>query len=371
MASANVPRFVKDVENMCECNICFVEYDENKHVPRVLPCHHTFCTECLSKHCKEQTLKCPLCNREHFAKNGDVKTFPKDNTRRDLKELLDRFMQSLCGVCRRHDHVKYFCITCNIRICSECYKEKKSSDCNTHDFEMPGDSSMTQDTSLKSIYNQSKARCLLPGHEHNELKFYCTERQCCKPVCANCIVEKHKEHVCCSIEDRYVDCKKALQYTCHATKSKIARTKKLLENVEKEITSLPVNEKKGQESLTAEANRGIRYIQDYVENTKKKMKETSQKTLAILKKKQQKMQYFIDNASECCAISEEALRENNCVKFLSVEKTLTEKLNGFKQSEVDRPLDPILRENVELRRPILELNERINRMTTDDEETAE
>ncbi|XP_062619408.1 E3 ubiquitin-protein ligase TRIM45-like, partial [Saccostrea cucullata] len=307
MAAGNVQSFVNDVENMCECYICCVEYDENKHVPRVLPCQHTFCTDCLSKHCKGQKLKCPLCNQEHFTKNGNVKVFHKDNTRRDLKELLGRFMKTLCGVCKRHDHTRYFCITCNIRMCRSCYKEKKSNDCRKHNFEIPEDSSLTPDTSLELKDKQAQHICLLSGHEHTELKYYCAEKQCCKPVCSYCIMEVHKGHAYKPIENEYENRKKSMQSICQATSMKICRAKKLLENVEKETASLTESHTKGRENLTVEANRGIQYINTYKENAEKKVDDTWQ-------------MYY-----------------------------------------------PMPREIFEMKLPIMELNERINKMISDEE----
>ncbi|KAH3810857.1 hypothetical protein DPMN_139255 [Dreissena polymorpha] len=36
-------------EEFLVCSICTREYDEEEHVPRVLPCLHTFCQQCLKK----------------------------------------------------------------------------------------------------------------------------------------------------------------------------------------------------------------------------------------------------------------------------------------------------------------------------------
>ncbi|XP_067417543.1 E3 ubiquitin-protein ligase RNF183-like [Emydura macquarii macquarii] len=48
-----------------ECAVCFNHYNNACHTPKVLPCHHTFCLQCLARiHRKAQppdTLQCPLC----------------------------------------------------------------------------------------------------------------------------------------------------------------------------------------------------------------------------------------------------------------------------------------------------------------------
>ncbi|CAL9704073.1 unnamed protein product [Knipowitschia caucasica] len=48
-----------------ECVVCFNLYSRSDRIPRVLHCHHTFCSVCLEKlsHQREavRTVCCPLC----------------------------------------------------------------------------------------------------------------------------------------------------------------------------------------------------------------------------------------------------------------------------------------------------------------------
>lgn len=99
MAAARVKGVLSEIETMCECSICYHTYDDECHVPRVLPCQHTFCTECLTKHCRRRRLKCPLCNQDHNIKNENVDQLPKDYTRRNLKDLLKTLSKSFCKEC--------------------------------------------------------------------------------------------------------------------------------------------------------------------------------------------------------------------------------------------------------------------------------
>ncbi|XP_062619407.1 E3 ubiquitin-protein ligase TRIM45-like [Saccostrea cucullata] len=370
MATANVKGFVNNIESMCECNICYVAYDEIKHIPRLLPCHHTFCSECLSKHCKGQKLKCPYCMKEHNVRNRDINIFPKDNTRRDLKELLEKFSQSLCGVCRRHDNVKYFCGTCRIRMCRGCYKERKQNVCIMHDIDIPEDSSMTPDTSLESPEIHSKDVCLLPGHENNQLKYFCSEIACSKPACSNCVVELHNGHDYKPIKNEYENRMQSMKNSCMATHAKIVKANELLKIVENQHFSMTENFRKGRDKLSLEANKGIRYINDFEENASKNTNEIIQENLTVLDRKKEQLKFFIENATECCAISEEALTGNNFITFLSVEKTLREKLILFEKSEVDKPLDPMTEGDFELENPIMELRKRIERMTRNGDENT-
>ena len=55
-----------------ECEKCFCQWDLEVHIPKILPCGHTICQQCLlsllhQSNSSELTsnLKCPLCQDEH------------------------------------------------------------------------------------------------------------------------------------------------------------------------------------------------------------------------------------------------------------------------------------------------------------------
>lgn len=113
-----------------------------------------------------------------------------------------------------------------------------------------------------------------------------------------------------------------------------------------------------------QAKRGIDHLTNFENKSKKKADEKLLQCLNMLKKRKEQVKSFIDNASECCSISEEALTGRSIVAFLSVEKTLTDKLTGFEKSDIDKPLDTVPpAEEFDLQAETLELKEKIDRMT--------
>ena len=53
------------------CGICAFNFDEDKHLPRIIPCGHTFCYYCIRKMArryKYKFLKCPLDRKRHILK---------------------------------------------------------------------------------------------------------------------------------------------------------------------------------------------------------------------------------------------------------------------------------------------------------------
>lgn len=357
MSSVKVKGVISEIETMCECSICCHTYDDKCHVPRVLPCQHTFCTECLSKHCRRRRLKCPLCNQEHNITNESVDTLPKDYTRCNLKDLLETLSKSFCKECQNQNHVKFICKTCDVRMCHVCRDYRKRDNCKLHTIEIIKDLSDTTEIDSKSI-------CMTPGHENNELKYFCCDKSCCKAVCAHCVVEFHRNHNTKPVRDEYETRKKIMQNHCQAAKSKIRTAKSHLEKLVEKIALNTQIDANGKTSLRDQAKRGIDYITDFENESKKKADEKLLQYLNLLKKGKEQVKSFIDNASECCSISEEVLTGRSIVAFLSVEKTLTDKLTSFEKSDIDKTLDTVTQsEQFDLQAETSELKEKIDRMT--------
>ena len=65
-------------ELLFSCQVCFEEFEEDgAHVPRLLPCTHTLCHNCIGRLIQENRIECPECREKHEAKNEE-KSFPQN-----------------------------------------------------------------------------------------------------------------------------------------------------------------------------------------------------------------------------------------------------------------------------------------------------
>ena len=120
------------------CDICFDSLNEDSKCPRIIPCGHTFCHECISKFIKEKS-PCPSCNRkikptqiEHVPKNYFVLSLIQNkvggassNQTKKKNEL------EYDGKCQEHSSPNHFyCKSCDFYVCGTClvlhHKECKS-----------------------------------------------------------------------------------------------------------------------------------------------------------------------------------------------------------------------------------------------------
>ena len=58
-------------DRLTNCSVCFEPYSETgDHIPRILPCLHTFCERCIAELLDGDTFHCPECKIPHPAGNG-------------------------------------------------------------------------------------------------------------------------------------------------------------------------------------------------------------------------------------------------------------------------------------------------------------
>src|SRR6218665_3067398 len=190
------------LREITECPICMSVFTD----PRMLPCIHTFCAECLNRTGEAEQKKpgdkipCPLCRKEFFipanGMNGVQKNFFMENLLVYKTTLQMESTTIICDVCNIRNKGKtgqipkatMRCITCQDHYCEGCAKihqfQKVSKD---HQMVSIGSDMKPETKRLVSKKSCTK-------HIHKPLDYYCSD--CKKVVCVSCFVESHKLHDC-------------------------------------------------------------------------------------------------------------------------------------------------------------------------------
>ena len=105
-------------EGITNCPVCFEAYEENgNHIPRILPCFHTVCENCIKQLMTENTLGCPECRTKRPAANG-ILSFLQNKYVISISRRNAQF-----GSCEIHNRViNLYCneSNCQHPICSLC-----------------------------------------------------------------------------------------------------------------------------------------------------------------------------------------------------------------------------------------------------------
>ena len=172
------------------CPICYQLFNN----PKYLPCHHSYCEQCLEKMQVQNKIICPECRKEAAVPAGGVKDLPSNFfINRMVNELvLKRKVEGeevvKCDECDEDEPVVAYCPECNSFLCQFCYENHKRN----KKFHGHGIVPLTELRSNKDAQLQAKVK--IPScKDHNyELNHYC--ESCDKLVCLYCTVKEHNGH---------------------------------------------------------------------------------------------------------------------------------------------------------------------------------
>jgi len=161
-----------------KCPICMNELRN----PRLLPCIHSFCLECLEQYCRDKLpgddVPCPVCRTEF--------EIPKDGVagllvRAPVKE---REPAEVCEACST-DHAvipaTVYCVDCSQKLCKRCSVPHMKWRGGPHD--------VRKLDAVPCGYRGGSQYC----EEHKErFRMYCFDCQII--LCSTCCIEAHKTH---------------------------------------------------------------------------------------------------------------------------------------------------------------------------------
>ncbi len=187
---------LEQLEQEITCAVCQEHYTK----PKVLPCLHYYCKECILKLARRtasnQPFSCPECRQKTSLPEGGVE---------ELKTafFVNRFQSHLSVMKRVHGKVEVkceectdsgnkaqaFCRQCAVFICKECARQhKRMKSFASHQVVSLED--LRQGTAREiAVKEPPTKKCLT--HEE-PLAIYCFD--CKSLICRDCTVTVHKEH---------------------------------------------------------------------------------------------------------------------------------------------------------------------------------
>ena len=195
MASGNSHSEVKQgVEDEITCPVCQDHFQE----PKILPCCHYYCKQCIQKLAMRaganQPFPCPECRSDTFLPQNDPNQLPTAFFVNRMKELHTKMekahgkVEALCEQCSG-GKATAFCRHCTEFICEECVKgHQKMKVFAGHKV-----------TSLEELKKGESKENLIKKpppptcKDHDEqMKIYCFD--CNRLICRDCTMIDHKEH---------------------------------------------------------------------------------------------------------------------------------------------------------------------------------
>ena len=191
-----VEKGVKDLEEEITCAICHEHYTE----PKVLPCCHYYCKQCLHqltlRKGADKPFSCPECRKDTTLPEGGLDNLPTAFFVNRMKEVHSKLelahgkVEAKCEMCSE-DKAEAFCRQCAKFMCADCAKShlkmKKA---------YPGHKVSTLDElreggaeDIVVIKEPSFQSC---GIHEQPMTIYCSD--CKSLICRDCTIKLHRDH---------------------------------------------------------------------------------------------------------------------------------------------------------------------------------
>ena len=179
---ASYKPIMEENHDIFDCQVCMEEMINKK--PRLLPCGHTFCSECLEQIIKGGGITCPTCRSK--VDTTKITDIPVNFNLAKMKQIeLDlvrvNLNSGLCKICISKGNkmkAEVVCIDCDRNMCEGCSKYHAGLPAfSTH--------------KVTTLDQDPKITCQVHGQT---AKFFCTE--CAKALCVDCTFEtEHSTHL--------------------------------------------------------------------------------------------------------------------------------------------------------------------------------
>ena len=265
-------------------------------VPKLLPCLHSFCENCLQKRYEIQKLsssesgtprlKCPSCGQEFLVAGNDKPTsaflnnqFVIESTPNKVKCGKGVQEDHQCTSCEDGSKASSYCMNCNEWLCDACVNaHQRVKVTKDHIIQSKsstsGESSSTDETKHKPLY------CKI--HTQEQLRLFCAN--CEKLTCRDCQLIEHKDHRYQFIDEAASRHREILKKLLQYLQINLGLLKDTISDVETVSSGLSVQEKEIENEINKSFNTLILSIKSRQEALVKDLHSTVLSKQVLLNK---------------------------------------------------------------------------------------
>ena len=175
-----------------QCFLCSKLYEG----PKILPCLHSFCTQCIAKEFgNKKIITCPQCHERFDISRKELPRNIYLENRVDLYlEQSKHFTDPSCIFCKLNTQEKKEavsqCITCLDLLCKDCSERHTSTTSTIDHHVVPITEIKSGKYDDKILLVKYKTYC--QKHSDEEVWYFC--KTCNSLICSVCIIKDHKGH---------------------------------------------------------------------------------------------------------------------------------------------------------------------------------
>lgn len=193
---------VEGIDLLEKCGVCR-ERLRTERDPRLLPCLHTVCKECLKaepapgNNKDGQVVDCPVCKHQCYLKDIVENYFLRDGGTEAVGDA--REANQCCTSCEDNAPATSYCVDCQEPLCETCVEAHQR-------VKYTKDHTVRSTGSSKSQEREKTVYCSV--HKHEPLVLFCDT--CDTLTCRDCQLNAHKDHQYQFLEDAVKNQRKML-----------------------------------------------------------------------------------------------------------------------------------------------------------------
>ncbi|XP_035698703.1 tripartite motif-containing protein 3-like [Branchiostoma floridae] len=335
--ASKMKEFTEFNEQFLTCPVCMLHFRD----PRVLPCLHTFCRECLQEWTtKQQPLECPTCRTQVSLPDQGV-----DGLRTNffVNNLLDFVAAKKgaepgvpCQVCKGNmEGSKSWCADCAILMCESCNLVHRQLPFSK-DHEVISEETLKAEKDVRKVYG--KQHC--DKHKKYELEFYC--ESCKALVCTACTVVDHrpgKDHNPIEITPAAQKKKESLQALLQDIDPRLREIQASVKEFERKISNLAPSKEVATDQAKSYFRQIIGLLQKREREILSQIDEQSRADGKALQTKKEAIEFELAGLTSAQTFCQQAVEHGSEVHILEVGNQVQTRVETLLAKQLDLESD--------------------------------
>ena len=330
MAERNVAQEVLEkVESGLECGICFDTYTE----PKVLPCFHVFCSECLKKSVEKgqdkKTLSCPNCRHSVPLPTNGIEGLQSAFHISHLFDIRDTLTKSKdsartkCEKCDVDSIATGYCQECGEFVCNECTKIHKlwKKQYGAHTIV-----SMTDiQTQAANLIPPKRKELFCKKHPEERLKIFC--ETCQEVACFYCTIRDHQNHQHDTVQNSFQKNREEIERELLPVKRQREKLEEARKDFEVRAGEIAENEARIGAKTKKRIDRYCQILQERKAELLTQLEHAAQQKQKRLAAQKESVDLRLAQIDNCIGYIEGSLKTNSQEEILSVKATTLKQLH--------------------------------------------
>ena len=216
-----------------ECSICFERFNDKEKCPRMLSCGHSFCSRCLERLLRGNTIDCPKCRNpvavpsgvHGLLKNFALLDIVNETAPKQHAESTGHVGSHECEACDEKHPANFCCLDCKENMCktaAQFHKRSKTS----------RDHRVVSLEELKANPQLASVSVLCPEH-NDQFRFF--DQDCGRVICRDCYALNHSGHNCVTVAEAASKYRQEMEALVTKASSQVEKVEAAQDQVNKEV----------------------------------------------------------------------------------------------------------------------------------------